>query len=136
MIPRLLHVPNRYRSNKHIMLPWKVRDRSKEGLVQRCSIHLRFNCSTQPKENTRDSGKRETAGPGAQKNFDPEHPLAGDSKGRTALRSFYIQYSLCRVPPPSHYVFRTHTTLFFQQFFNPKGKFLLETVFKGAILMT
>ena len=22
-----------------------------------------------------------TAGPGAQKNFDPEHPLAGDSKG-------------------------------------------------------
>jgi hypothetical protein len=23
-----------------------------------------------------------------------------------------------------------------QQFFNPKGKFLLETVFKGGILMT
>jgi len=24
-----------------------------------------------------------TAGTGAQKNFDPEHPLAGDSKGRS-----------------------------------------------------
>ena len=28
-----------------------------------------------------------------------------------ALRSFYIQYSLCSVLLPSHYVFRTHCQL-------------------------
>ena len=34
-----------------------------------------------------------TAGPGAQKNFDPEHPLAGDSKGRSlALVLCLIQF--------------------------------------------
>ena len=50
-----------------------------------------------------------TAGPGAQKNFDPEHPLARDSKGRSLallLYSCLIQSVSCR--PPSHYVSRTH----------------------------
>jgi hypothetical protein len=50
-----------------------------------------------------------TAGPGTQKNFDPEHPLARDSKGRNLallLYSCLIQYVSCR--PPSHYVSRTH----------------------------
>ena len=37
-----------------------------------------------------------TAGPGAQKNFDPEHPLAGDSKGRSlALVLYSIQFVSC-----------------------------------------
>ena len=43
-----------------------------------------------------------TAGPGAQKNFDPEHPLARDSKGRglaLLLYSCLIQYS-CVVSSP------------------------------------
>ena len=31
-----------------------------------------------------------TACPGTQKNLDPEHPLARDSRGCLALRSFYI----------------------------------------------
>ncbi len=31
-----------------------------------------------------------TAGPGAQKNLDPEHPLAGDSKVHGLARSFDI----------------------------------------------
>ena len=30
-----------------------------------------------------------TAGPGAQKNFDPEHPLAGDSKGSSLALVLY-----------------------------------------------
>jgi len=50
-----------------------------------------------------------TAGPGAQKNFDPEHPLARDSKGRRLallLYSCLIQFVSCR--PASHYVSRTH----------------------------
>jgi len=48
-----------------------------------------------------------TAGPGAQKNLDPEHPLARDSKGRSlALVLYLIQFVSCR--PPSHYVSRTH----------------------------
>jgi hypothetical protein len=35
-----------------------------------------------------------TAGPGAQKNFDPEHPLARDSKGRSlALVLYLIQFA-------------------------------------------
>ena len=34
-----------------------------------------------------------TAGPDAQKNFDPEHPLAGDSKGSSpALVLYLIQF--------------------------------------------
>ena len=37
-----------------------------------------------------------TAGPGAQKNFDPEHPLAGDSKGSClALVLYSIQFVSC-----------------------------------------
>jgi len=38
-----------------------------------------------------------TAGPGAQKNFDPEHPLARGSKGisRLALVLYSIQFLLC-----------------------------------------
>ena len=37
-----------------------------------------------------------TAGPGAQKNFDPEHPLAGDSKGRSLTLVLYsIQFVSC-----------------------------------------
>ena len=37
-----------------------------------------------------------TAGPGAQKNFDPEHPLAGDSKGCSlALLLYLIQFVSC-----------------------------------------
>jgi hypothetical protein len=48
-----------------------------------------------------------TAGPGAQKNFDPEHPLERDSKGRSlALVLYSIQFVSCR--PPSHYASRTH----------------------------
>jgi hypothetical protein len=50
-----------------------------------------------------------TAGPGAQKNLDPEHPLARDSKGRSLallLYSCLIHFMSCR--PPSHYVSRTH----------------------------
>ncbi len=35
-----------------------------------------------------------TAGSSKQKNFDPEHPLARESKGRS-LAFVYIQYSLC-----------------------------------------
>ena len=31
-----------------------------------------------------------TAGPGAQKNFDPEHPLARDSKGRSLALVLYL----------------------------------------------
>jgi hypothetical protein len=49
------------------------------------------------------------AGPGAQKNFDPEHPLVRDSKGRSLalfLYSCLLQVFLFR--PPSHYVSRTH----------------------------
>ncbi len=41
-----------------------------------------------------------------QKNFDAEHPLARDSKGRSlALVLYLIQFVWC---PPSHYVSRTH----------------------------
>jgi hypothetical protein len=50
-----------------------------------------------------------TAGPGAQKNLDPEHLLAEDSKGSSLALVLYlclIQFVLCR--RPSHYVFRTH----------------------------
>ena len=37
-----------------------------------------------------------TAGPGAQKNFDPEHPLARDSKGSSlALVLYLIQFVSC-----------------------------------------
>jgi hypothetical protein len=37
-----------------------------------------------------------TAGPGEQKNFDPEHPLARDSKGRSlALVLYSIQFVAC-----------------------------------------
>jgi len=40
-----------------------------------------------------------TAGPGAQKNFDLEHPLARDSKGRSlALVLYLIHFVWC---PPS-----------------------------------
>jgi hypothetical protein len=45
-----------------------------------------------------------TANPGAQKHFDPEHLLAGDSKGSSLA---LVLYSLCCVVL-SHYVFRTH----------------------------
>ncbi len=39
-----------------------------------------------------------TAGPGAQKNFDPEHPLARDSKGRSLALLLYS--CLCHVLLP------------------------------------
>ena len=44
-----------------------------------------------------------------QKNFDPEHPLARDSKGRSLALPLYsclIKFVSCR--PPLHYVSRTH----------------------------
>ena len=49
-----------------------------------------------------------TAGPGAQKNFDPEHPLARVSKGSSLALVLYflVSYSLCCVS--SHYVSRNH----------------------------
>ncbi len=37
----------------------------------------------------------ETAGPGAQKNFDPEHPLAGDSKGSSLNNASNIMRRKC-----------------------------------------
>jgi hypothetical protein len=40
-----------------------------------------------------------TAVPGAQKNFDPEHPLAGDAKGRNRLA--LVLYSMQPVSCPS-----------------------------------
>ena len=57
-----------------------------------------------------------TAGPGAQKNFDPEHPLAGDSKGRSLALAlcFLILFCLCCVS--SHYVSRTHPPTFRRHF--------------------
>jgi hypothetical protein len=37
-----------------------------------------------------------TAGPGAQENFDPEHPLAGDSKGSSLALLLYLIQSVSR----------------------------------------
>ena len=39
-----------------------------------------------------------TAGPGAQKNFDPEHPLAGDSKGSSLAVGLYLIQFVWRLP--------------------------------------
>ena len=39
-----------------------------------------------------------TAGPGAQKNFDPEHPLAGDSKGSSLALVLYLIHFVWRLP--------------------------------------
>ena len=48
-----------------------------------------------------------TAGPGTHKYFDPEHPLAGDSKGRSLALVLCLIHFVWRLPP-SHYVSRTH----------------------------
>ena len=50
-----------------------------------------------------------TANPGVQKHFDPEHPLAGDSKGGSLalVLHFLVYYSLCG-GVFSHYVSRTY----------------------------
>ena len=52
---------------------------------------------------------RWTANPGAQKHFDPEHPLVGDSKGSSLVLVLHSlgQYSVC-CGVSSHYVPRTH----------------------------
>ena len=77
----------------------------------RLAVHLQLQphalarvCITHPVRRSADSAPRVLH---AKKNFDPEHPLARDSKGRSlALVLYLIQFVSYR--PPSHYVFRTH----------------------------
>ena len=54
-----------------------------------------------------------TAGPGAQKNFDPEHLLAEDSKGSSlALVLYFCFNTVCAVSFPRTMRRRMHVTMY------------------------